>query len=43
MKAMVYERYGPLVVIQFAELDRPSPETNECLEKVYAAVVISVH
>jgi NADPH:quinone reductase-like Zn-dependent oxidoreductase len=39
MKAAVYTRYGPPDVVQFADVERPSPNDNAVLIKVRAASV----
>jgi len=39
MKAAVYKKYGPPEVVKLAEVDRPSPMSNEVLVKVYATTV----
>jgi NADPH:quinone reductase-like Zn-dependent oxidoreductase len=39
MKAIVRTQYGPPDVLQFTEVEKPSPKDNEVLMKVYAASV----
>jgi NADPH:quinone reductase-like Zn-dependent oxidoreductase len=39
MNAMVYTRYGPPEVVQRTEVDQPTPQDNEVLVRIDAAVV----
>ena len=39
MKALVYNKYGSPDVLQIKEVDKPTPEKNEVLIRVYASTV----
>ena len=39
MKAIVYTKYGSPDVLQFVNLEKPSPKENEVLVKIYAAAI----
>ncbi len=39
MKAIVHTQYGPPDVLQFTEVEKPAPQDNEILIKLYAASV----
>jgi NADPH:quinone reductase-like Zn-dependent oxidoreductase len=39
MKAIAYSKYGPPDILQLKEVERPAPQDNEVLVRVYAASV----
>lgn len=39
MKAIIYTHYGSPDVLQFTEVEKPLPQDNQLLIKVYAASI----